>query len=99
VTFLTFVNIGGVAALAGLGFSRAVNTATPKAGGGFELDVIAACFIAAPRPMDGVRAGGRAVDRRADHGRMNMAVDPRASGIELPARIKGVGLLLGAVFF
>ena len=34
-----------LAALAGLVFAARLNTATPKAGLGFELDVIAACFI------------------------------------------------------
>src|ERR1700756_5914330 len=45
LTFLTFVNMGTLAALAGLVFAARLNTATPKAGAGFELDVIAACFI------------------------------------------------------
>src|SRR5438309_7336327 len=45
LTFLTFVNMGALAALAGLVFAARLNTATPKAGAGFELDVIAACFI------------------------------------------------------
>ncbi len=51
LTFLTFVNMGVLAALAGLIFAARLNTATPKAGVGFELDVIAACFIAGRRPM------------------------------------------------
>src|SRR3982075_1546527 len=41
LTFLTFVNMGVLAALAGLVFAARLNTATPKAGVGFELDVIA----------------------------------------------------------
>ena len=45
LTFFTFVNMGVLAALAGLVFAARLNTATPKAGLGFELDVIAACFI------------------------------------------------------
>src|SRR5438876_5586028 len=45
LTFLTFVNMGVLAALAGLVVAARLNTATPKAGAGFELDVIAACFI------------------------------------------------------
>ena len=42
LAFLTFVNMGALAALAGLVFAARLNTATPKAGLGFELDVIAA---------------------------------------------------------
>ena len=45
LTFGTFVTMGALAALAGLIFSARLNTATPKAGVGFELDVIAAVFI------------------------------------------------------
>lgn len=47
--FLTFVNMV-LAALAGLVFAWRLNTATPKAGLGFELDVIAACFMGEPPP-------------------------------------------------
>ena len=50
LTFYIFVNMGVLAALAGLIFAARLNTATPKAGLGFELDVIAACSSAAPRP-------------------------------------------------
>src|SRR5476649_1264782 len=45
VSFYTFVNMGMLAALAGLVFAARLNTATPKAGLGFELDVIAACIM------------------------------------------------------
>jgi len=45
LTFLTFVNMGVLAAVAGLVFAARLNTATPKAGAGFELDVIAAVII------------------------------------------------------
>ncbi|HEV6967442.1 ABC transporter permease subunit, partial [Roseateles sp.] len=48
LTLLCFVNMGVMAALAGLVFAARLNTATPKAGLGFELDVIAACFIGCP---------------------------------------------------
>src|SRR6185436_4872690 len=45
LAFYTFVNMGALAALAGLVFAARLNTETPKAGLGFELDVIAACVI------------------------------------------------------
>lgn len=50
LTFLTFVNMGVLAGLAGMIFAARLNTATPKAGLGFELDVIAACFIGGAPP-------------------------------------------------
>src|SRR3981189_3935095 len=58
LTFLTFVNMGVLAALAGLVFAARLNTATPKAGAGFELDVIAACFIGGASALGGVGRGG-----------------------------------------
>ena len=54
LSFLTFVNMGMLAAVAGLVFAARLNTATPKAGTGFELDVIAACFIGGASASGGV---------------------------------------------
>ena len=54
LSFYTFINMGVLAALAGLIFAARLNTATPKAGVGFELDVIAACFIGGASATGGV---------------------------------------------
>ncbi|NUB21923.1 sugar ABC transporter permease, partial [Azospirillum formosense] len=54
LSFYTFVNMGVLAALAGLIFAARLNTATPKAGVSFELDVIAACFIGGASASGGV---------------------------------------------
>ena len=54
VTFFAFVNMGMLAALAGLIFAARLDSATPKAGTGFELDVIAACFIGGASASGGV---------------------------------------------
>ena len=45
VTFWLFVNMGVLAALAGLIFTARLNSAQPAGGNGFELDAIAAAFI------------------------------------------------------
>ena len=45
VRFLVFVNMGLMAADAGLVFSARLNCAAPSAGVSFELDAIAACYI------------------------------------------------------
>jgi putative multiple sugar transport system permease protein len=42
-----------LAALAGLIFAARLNTATPKAGACFGLDVIAACFIGGASALGG----------------------------------------------
>lgn len=43
--FLAYTNMGFVAAIAALVYSARLNVATPKAGTGFELDAIAACYV------------------------------------------------------
>ena len=54
LTFLTFVNMGVLAGLAGLIVAARLNSATPSAGNSFELDVIAACFIGGVSASGGV---------------------------------------------
>jgi putative multiple sugar transport system permease protein len=54
VTFWTFVNMGVLAAVAGIMFSSRTNAAQPAAGNGFELDAIAACFIGGASTTGGV---------------------------------------------
>ncbi len=54
VTFLLFVNMGVIAALAGLVFTAQLNLANPKAGDGFELDAIAAVFIGGAAVTGGI---------------------------------------------
>src|SRR5256885_8577585 len=78
LTFLTFVNMGVLAALAGLVFAARLNTATPKAGAGFELDVIAACFIGGASAYGGVGHGrGAAIGATLIGGANNDPFTPR----------------------
>ena len=43
--FFTNINVSVLAAVAGIVFAARLNAGTPRAGNGFELDAIAACFI------------------------------------------------------
>ncbi|MGC5011332.1 multiple monosaccharide ABC transporter permease [Streptosporangium sp. DT93] len=54
VTFWIFVNMGVLAALAGIIFAGRLNQAGPTAGGNFELDAIAAAFIGGAAVQGGV---------------------------------------------
>ncbi|MGD8149707.1 multiple monosaccharide ABC transporter permease [Ornithinimicrobium sp. Y1694] len=54
VNFLIFVNMGFLAAIAGIVFSSRMNGAQPGAGNMFELDAIAACFIGGAAVTGGV---------------------------------------------
>ncbi len=96
LTFLTFVNMGVLAALAGLVFAARLNTATPKAGAGFELDVIAACFIGGASAYGGVGRVGGAVVGAMIMGVMNNGMSILGVGIDYQQVIKGL-VLLGAV--
>lgn len=97
LAFLTFVNMGVLAALAGLVFAARLNTATPKAGLGFELDVIAACFIGGASAYGGVGKIMGAVIGAFIMGVMNNGMSILGVGIEYQQVIKGL-VLLAAVF-
>ena len=97
LTFLTFVNMGVLAALAGLVFAARLNTATPKAGAGFELDVIAACFIGGASAYGGVGRVGGAVVGAMIMGVMNNGMSILGIGIDYQQVIKGL-VLLAAVY-
>jgi putative multiple sugar transport system permease protein len=97
LTFYTFMNMGLLAGLAGLIFAARLNTATPKAGLGFELDVIAACFIGGASASGGVGKVVGAVIGAFVMGVMNNGMSILGVGIDLQQVIKGL-VLLAAVF-
>lgn len=97
LAFLTFVNMGLLAALAGLIFAARLNTATPKAGLGFELDVIAAVFIGGASASGGVGKVFGAVVGAFIMGVMNNGMSILGIGIDYQQVIKGL-VLLAAVF-
>ncbi|UCU97618.1 multiple monosaccharide ABC transporter permease [Acidovorax radicis] len=93
LSFYAFVNMGVLAALAGLVFAARLNTATPKAGLGFELDVIAACFIGGASASGGVGKVMGAVIGAFVMGVMNNGMSILGIGIDYQQVIKGVVLL------
>ncbi|MCB0046439.1 MAG: sugar ABC transporter permease [Caldilineaceae bacterium] len=98
LTFYTFANLGLLAALAGLIFAARLNVASPKAGTGFELDVIAAVFIGGASATGGVGTVLGAVIGALVMGVMNNGMSIVGVGIDWQQAIKGFVLLL-AVFF
>ena len=93
LSFYAFVNMGVLAALAGLIFAARLNTATPKAGVGFELDVIAACFIGGASATGGVGKVMGAVIGAFVMGVMNNGMSILGIGIDYQQVIKGLVLL------
>ena len=98
LTFYTFVNMGVLAALAGMIIAARLNSATPKAGVGFELDVIAACFIGGASASGGVGKMTGAVIGAFIMGVMNNGMSIMGLGIDYQQLVKGL-VLLAAVFF
>jgi putative multiple sugar transport system permease protein len=97
LTLWAFVNMGVLSGLAGLVFAARLNTATPKAGLGFELDVIAACFIGGASASGGVGKVMGAVIGAFVMGVMNNGMSIMGIGIDYQQVIKGL-VLLAAVF-
>jgi putative multiple sugar transport system permease protein len=98
LTLLIFAILGALAALAGLVFAARLNVATPKAGQGFELEVIAACFIGGAAVTGGVGKIIGAVIGAFIIGVMNNGMSILGIGIDMQQVIKGVVLLLAVMF-
>ncbi|WP_442874177.1 multiple monosaccharide ABC transporter permease [Devosia sp. SL43] len=98
MTFYVFAIMGALAALAGMIYAARLNSATPKAGQGLELDVIAAVFIGGASALGGVGAVAGAVIGAFIMGVMNNGMSIMGINIDLQQMIKGV-VLLAAVFF
>ncbi len=98
LTFGTFITMGALAALAGLIFAARLNTATPKAGVGFELDVIAAVFIGGASASGGVGKVMGAVIGAFIMGVMNNGMSIMGVGIDWQQVVKGLVLLAAVIF-
>lgn len=98
LTFLAFVNMGVLAALAGLIFAARLNTATPKSGFAVELDVIAAVFIGGASMSGGSGKIIGAVVGAFIMGVLNNGMSIMGIGIDYQQIIKGLVLLAAVIF-
>lgn len=98
LTFYIFAIMGALAALAGMIYAARLNSATPKAGQGLELDVIAAVFIGGASALGGVGQVAGAVIGAFIMGVMNNGMSIMGVNIDWQQMIKGI-VLLAAVFF
>lgn len=98
LTFYIFSIMGALAGLAGLIYAARLNQATPKAGAGMELDVIAAVFVGGASAMGGVGEVAGAVIGAFIMGVMNNGMGIMGINIDWQQVIKGL-VLLGAVAF
>lgn len=98
IVFWVFVNMGVLAALSGLVFAARLNAATPKAGMGFELDAIAACFIGGASTAGGIGVVMGAIIGGLVMGVMNNGMSLIGVTIDMQQTIKGLVLLLAVAF-
>ena len=98
LVFACFVNMGVLASLAGMMVTARLNSATPKAGTGFELDAIASVFIGGASMTGGSGKIVGVVIGALIMGVMNMGMSIMGIGIDYQQMIKGLVLLAAVIF-
>lgn len=98
ILFWVYVNMGVLAALAGIIFTGRLNSATPKAGQGFELDAIGACFIGGASMSGGVGTVVGAIVGGLLMGVLNNGMSILGVSIDWQQAIKGFVLLAAVTF-
>jgi putative multiple sugar transport system permease protein len=98
IDFYLFVNMGVLAALAGLVFTGRLNSAGPGAGNLFELDAIAAAFIGGAAVQGGVGTVIGAITGGLIMGVLNNGMSLLGVETDYQQFIKGMVLLLAVAF-
>ena len=98
IKFFVFANMGLMAALAGMVVAGRLNAATPRAGDGYELDAIAACYIGGASTSGGIGKIVGGIVGAMVMGVMNNGMSIMGLPIDWQRIIKGLVLLL-AVWF
>ena len=98
VMFMVYVNMGIMAALAGLLFAARLNASTPGAGEGFELDAIAACYIGGASATGGVGTIIGAIIGGLVMGVLNNGMSILGVDMNWQRAVKGLVLLLAVIF-
>jgi len=98
VIFWVYVNMGILAALAGMVFAARLNAASPRAEAGFELQAIAAVFIGGASPLGGVGKIAGATIGALMMGVLNNGLRHLGMGSDIQLAITGLVLLVAVTF-
>ena len=98
VMFWVYVNMGFLAALAGIVFTGRLNSATPKSGSNFEMDAIASCFIGGASTSGGIGTVIGAIVGGLLMGVLNNGMSIMGVKIDWQQAIKGFVLLAAVAF-
>lgn len=98
IKFLAYVNMSFLAAVAGLVFSARLNSSSPQAGNGFELDAIGACFIGGASAYGGIGTVGGTLIGALIMGVLNNGMSIMGISIDVQQVVKGLVLLIAVAF-
>lgn len=96
--FLAYVNMGLMSAVAALIYAARLNAATPKAGTGFELDAIAACFVGGASVSGGAGTIGGALVGCFVIGILNNGMSMMGISADWQQFVKGMVILAAVAF-
>ncbi|GAU79564.1 multiple monosaccharide ABC transporter permease [Fusibacter sp. 3D3] len=98
ILFWVYANMGLLAAVAGIVFAGRLNSASPTAGDGFELDAIAACFIGGASATGGVGTIMGAIIGGFIMGILNNGMSIMGISVFWQQIVKGLVLLAAVAF-
>ncbi len=97
ITFLVFVNMGLLAALAGLILASRLNAATPQAGMGLETDALSAVYFGGASTSGGIGTISGTIIGGLIMGILNNGMSIIGIGVDWQQGIRGLILLLAVV--
>ena len=98
ILFGVYANMGLLAAVAGIVFAGRLNSASPTAGDGFELDAIAACFIGGASATGGIGTVMGAIIGGFIMGILNNGMSIMGISVFWQQIVKGLVLLAAVAF-